>query len=215
MPISRRYIRGDVTIVVWAIEETSEQLGAMLGDNAMLQQARTFGSEARRAEWLAVRLLLRAMLGNDVRIEYSSEGKPLLAGAPGHISVSHTQGYAVLGYSLQRPIAVDVEPATRKIGVARSFVIKDGECVSFSPEVENRYLLLRWTAYEAVYKLVAGDNYKERFMMPVFAPKQSGVFAATLQGCDGGKFALSYIFDGGLLLTICVASDDVLQISCL
>lgn len=64
MPIANRYTCGDVVVAVWAIEETWEQLAAMLGDDALLRHARSFGSEARRAEWLAVRLLLRAVLGS-------------------------------------------------------------------------------------------------------------------------------------------------------
>lgn len=214
MPISRRYACGDVSVAVWAIEETSEQLGAMLGDDALLRKACSFGGEARRAEWLAVRLLLRAMLGCDVRIYYSPDGKPLLVGACGYISVSHTQGIAVLAYSPRQPIGVDVEFITRKVGVARSFVMNDGECDALPVEAQRTYTLLRWTAYEAVYKLAGGSGYKERLTMPLFVPARGGVFGVALGYGDGvaQQFSLSYIIDDGLLLSLCTACGDALPL---
>ncbi len=211
MPISKRYVCGDVAVAVWAIEETWEQLAAMLGDDALMRHACTFGSEVRRAEWLAVRLLLRAMLGSEARIEYTDGGRPLLAGAGGYISVSHTRGYAVLAHSPSQPIGVDVELVSRKVGVARSFVMRDGEHTALLPEMEERYMLLRWTAYEAVYKLVGGSDYKERLSMPCFAPEAGGVFPVSLQGSEGGDFALSYIVDEDLLLSLCVEGNAVPQ----
>lgn len=212
MPIANRYTCGDVVVAVWAIEETWEQLAAMLGDDALLRHARSFGSEARRAEWLAVRLLLRAVLGSEARIEYMDSGRPMLAGVGGYISISHTRGYAVLAHSPLQPIGIDAEPVTRKVGVARSFVMRDGEHTALAPEIEEKYMLLRWTAYEAVYKLAGGSDYKERLSMPCFAPGPSGFFAVSLQGCRGGNYALSYIFDEGLLLSLCVEGSVVPQI---
>lgn len=214
MPISKRYACGDVSVAVWTIEETSERLGAMLGDDVLLRQARSFGGEARRAEWLAVRLLLRAMLGGEARIDYTADGRPFLVGACGHISISHTQGVALLAYSPRRPIGLDAELVTRKVGVARSFVMADGECDVLPAETRQAYMLLRWTAYEALYKLVGGNGYKERLSMPVFVPAQGGVFAVALACGDGvvQQFSLSYIVDDGLLLSICTVGGDAVPL---
>ena len=192
MPIANRYTCGDVVVAVWAIEETWEQLAAMLGDDALLRHARSLGSEAR--------------------IEYMDSGRPMLAGVGGYISISHTRGYAVLAHSPSQPIGIDAEPVTRKVGVARSFVMRDGVDTALAPEIEEKYMLLRWTAYEAVYKLAGGSDYKERLSMPCFAPGPSGFFAVSLQGCRGGDYALSYIFDEGLLLSLCVEGSVVPQI---
>lgn len=209
MPISRRYACGDVEIAVWAIEETSEQLGEMLGSESLLQHARTFGSEARRAEWLAVRLLLREVAGADARIEYADSGKPRLAGASGYISISHTRGYAAVAFSRNESVGLDVELQSRNAAVACSYVMKENEMAAVPVEWRAAYLLLRWTACEAVYKLVGGANYKESLSMPVFRPKQCGVFTLSLNHDVPRLFSIGYLFDDGLLLTICATADTL------
>lgn len=209
MPISRRYSCGDVQIAVWAIEETSQQLGKMLGDDAMLLCVHSYGSESRKAEWLAVRLLLREVVGSDTRIEYEANGKPLLVGDCGYISISHTRGFAVLAYSPKRPFGLDVELATRKVGVARSYIMSDSEQLSaMSHGDSDAYLLLRWTTCEAMYKLTGVADYKENLSMPVFVPDDSGVFDVSCLSCVSQPYVGSYMFDEGLLLTVCVAGCD-------
>lgn len=214
MAISRRYACGDAEVAVWAIEESARQLGEMLGDEAAVCKAFSFGCEARRAEWLAVRLLLRELCGSAVVVEYDAAGRPFLAGAPGYISISHTKGYAVVARSLERPVGLDVELVTRKVGVARSFIIDEKELSLVPAEGVDKYLLLRWTACEAMYKLVGGTNYKENFRMPVFTPAQSGVCSVSLQGCEAGECALSYVFDAGLLLSLVFAGHASAVVRC-
>ncbi len=209
MPISRRYACGDAEIAVWAIEETSELLGEMLGNESLLQHARTFGSEARRAEWLAVRLLLREVAGADARIEYAEDGRPLLVGATGYISISHTRGCAAVALSRKEPLGLDVELQSRNAAVACSYVMKDCEMAAVPLEWRAPYFLLRWTACEAVYKLVGGFDYKESLSMPVFAPTQCGVFALSLQCGVSRSFSVGYLFDEGLLLTVCAAAGTL------
>lgn len=210
MPISKRFVCGDATLLVWAINEPSEQLGAMLGNEALLQQARAFGSEARRAEWLAVRLLLRDLLGNDAGIEYDADGKPLLAGVDGYISVAHTRGYAAVAYSPKYPLGVDIELITRKVGVARDFLLNKGEQALLPAAGGDGYLLLRWTAYEALYKLVGGVDYKNRLDMPLFTPVERGVCSVSLADDDSHllPFVISYLRDKDLLVTLALPGDD-------
>lgn len=213
MPISRTYLCGDAKIVVWAISETSEQLGAMLGDDALLCRARSFGSEKRRAEWLAVRLLLREMLGSDARLEYTAEGKPFLVGVSGYISISHTRGFAALAFSDKYPLGFDIELTGRKVGVACSYIMKECELAAVPAEWRDAYLLLRWTAAEAVYKLAGGTGYKENLGMPLSPPASAGVFALSLWQEKERGFSVAYLFDDGLLLSLCVAGSDARQIS--
>lgn len=213
MPISRRYVCGDVQIAVWAIEESPEQLGKMLGDDAVWSRALTFGSDARRAEWLAVRLLLRELAGSGARMEYTAEGKPFLVGASGYISVSHTRGFAALAYSRSEPLGLDVELETRNARAACSYVMRDADFARLPREGAGAYMLLCWTAYEALYKLAGGGEYKKNLSFPLFLPARVGCFSLTLQGGDAlqRSFAVSYVFDDGLLLTLCVAGGSVPQ----
>ncbi len=208
MPITRRYACGDVEIVVWAIEETSEQLSALLGDAVLSQQTSSFGSEARRAEWLAVRLLLREILGCSACIDYAADGKPFLVGESGCISISHTRGFAALAFSRARPMGLDIELVTRKVGIARSFVIKESEYCTIPLEQRDAYMLLRWTACEALYKLAGGCGYRERLSMPVFAPARAGTFCVSLQGDAHSAFSVGYNFDDGLLLALCFEGEN-------
>ncbi len=94
---------------------------------------------ARRAvERAAWHSIVRERLGEGVTVGYNPNGAPVLNGAPGYISVSHTRGWVAVVCSPD-PCAIDIEPKARPLSDAAT------ERYGFTTMEE-------WCAFEAEYK---------------------------------------------------------------
>ena len=98
MPLCRQFQLSGVDILVWKITETVDELLQMVPADCASFALEKFTSKKRCSEWLAVRALLVQQL-DGVRIVYDAEGKPSLDGYCANISISHTDGYAVVALS--------------------------------------------------------------------------------------------------------------------
>ena len=79
MPLYRTYKKGDLRVGVWKVEETIDQLRSKFNDFSLYESGlRKFKAEKRQLEWLAVRILLKELLGEEKVIDYLPSGKPLL-----------------------------------------------------------------------------------------------------------------------------------------
>ena len=110
------------------MEESPEELLAMLPRReAYRESVQRFASPHRRQEWLAVRVLIRAMQGEEKEIAYHPNGKPYLADASTSISISHTKGYvAVVLGEPGREVGIDIEQYGERVRrVANKFMRED------------------------------------------------------------------------------------------
>lgn len=133
-------------------------------DERRFQQYSKARSDHRRAELLAGTGLLRRALAefgyaaNDqpLPIRYTEEGKPYLENGP-YFSISHSGNLAVCAVSDEN-IGVDIERVSRfkNARVARKVLIEtENECFrKLSGASAARYLADRWTAKEAISKLI-------------------------------------------------------------
>ena len=79
MPIYRTYKQGDLLVGIWKVDETIEQLRSMFHQFSIYEKDfMRFSAEKRKQEWLAVRVLLKELLGEEKVIDYLPSGKPLL-----------------------------------------------------------------------------------------------------------------------------------------
>ena len=65
-------------IALWHITETADELYALLGTTKYDTQLAEKKNDARRAEWLAVRLLIKELFGPDAEVVYHPTGRPYL-----------------------------------------------------------------------------------------------------------------------------------------
>ena len=65
-------------IAIWHITETSDELYALLGMPCYDAQLLAKKNESRRAEWLAVRLLVKELFGSECEVAYHPTGRPYL-----------------------------------------------------------------------------------------------------------------------------------------
>jgi phosphopantetheinyl transferase len=169
-------LSGLVRLSIWRMDETVEEL--FLLDKSLLRYKdelmTKFHSESRRREYLSVRTLLSKLApGEPVMITYNDDGSPRIDGYS--CSISHTRGYAclILSTDSSRPVAVDIEQKSDRVGkIVSKFVRKDEE----APDTLSQ--LIHWCAKETLYKLCHEDvlEYFDMRLMP-FHVSSSGKIA--------------------------------------
>jgi hypothetical protein len=152
---------------IWKMEETEEELLARFADAAPFRQgAARYTNASRRVEWLAVRALLREMLGEDPQIDYLPIGQPVWVDGSRKVSISHTRGYVAAAVSSQ-DIGIDIEYVSSRIRRITSRFLRPDE-----PFARLSTLLVAWTAKEALYKVAHREGLDfQSGMRLVFPPR--------------------------------------------
>lgn len=169
--INVREVYPGVLLGLW---QTSESTDQFFGNYPFLGAFRehvgkTFKSEERRREFLAVHALLHEMLGiagNSTKkqatdgaaaescmpmIGHTAAGKPVLDGY--HVGVTHTNGYAALMLSKTCEVACDIEYMSDRVTRIKSKFMRADEHADSLDQ-----LLVCWCGKETVYKLFSDDN---------------------------------------------------------
>ena len=210
MPLYREYSVGDIRIAVWEMNETSDELSSLLAPEC-LAGLPVACSEQRRRERLAVRVLLSRLCGNNARIVYDAAGKPVLEGAVGFISISHTRGYALLAHSPELSFGIDVELLSRDASSAARRFMRADDIAALEPVVAKKAILLRWCVCEALFKFVGnvGGTYRDNVFLETPLPLADGTLKVHLRGCGNfpdGDYVAHCIEDDGLLV-VCLSAE--------
>ena len=206
MPLYRTCDLNGVSVSLWKVTEDEEVLCSLAGFDYAVERGR-FSAASRRLEWLAVRALLMQVYGTN-QVEYDANGRPFLVGVTGYISISHTLGYVAVAFSQSHDVGVDVELVTRRVGAAARRFMRDEELCGIPCECANDAKLLRWTASEALFKLVGdlGGNYRDNILVSSYPTAANGRFEMSIIGlpvCEGLRFLVDFLFSGELLVTVC------------
>ena len=181
MPLYRTYKKGDLVVGVWKVDETLGQLRSMFHQFSIYEEAfARFSSEKRKQEWLAVRVLLKELCGEEKKIAYLPSGKPYLEDGSMHVSFSHTHGYVAVALHPSVEVGIDIEQYGTRVQRVSSRFIREDERVSVEAGDEVYALLLHWSAKETMFKLMedeAIDFIKHLRILP-FEPQKSGTFEA-------------------------------------
>ena len=181
MPIYRTYKQGDLLVGVWKVDETIEQLRSMFHQFSIYEESfMRFSAEKRKQEWLAVRVLLKELCGEEKEIAYLPSGKPYLEDGSAFVSFSHTSGYVAVALHPSAEVGVDIEQYGTRVQRVASRFIREDEKVSVESGDEIYALLLHWSAKETIFKLMkdeAVDFIKHLHILP-FVPEESGTFHA-------------------------------------
>ena len=181
MAIYRKYQQGDLTVAVWKVDETVEQLRSMFHQFSVYEEGfARFSAEKRKQEWLAVRVLLKEMLGEEKSISYLPSGKPYLEDGSMHVSFSHTHGYVAVALHPSAEVGVDIEQYGTRVQRVASRFIREDEKVSIASGDEIVGLLLHWSAKETMFKLMddQGVDFIDHLRVFPFQQEESGTFKA-------------------------------------
>ena len=154
-----------------------------------------FSAEKRKQEWLAVRVLLKELCGEEKKIAYLPSGKPYLEDGSTFVSFSHTSGYVAVALHPSAEVGVDIEQYGTRVQRVASRFIREDEKVSVESGDEIYALLLHWSAKETMFKLMedeAVDFIKHLHILP-FVPEESGTFhACEYRSGQEQKFLIHY-----------------------
>ena len=78
MPLLKTWTEENGRWGIWQVTETMEELYACLSDDVVRQEFERLKAPSRKLEYLAVRVLLKTMLGKEVRSGHEPSGKPFL-----------------------------------------------------------------------------------------------------------------------------------------
>lgn len=113
----------------------------------------------RRLEVLAVRCLLKDMLGEEQNVVYDEFGAPSLSDNNLFISISHTDGYvaAIVG---DRPVGIDIERRGKRVERVKSKFLQASEEILVDGLCDPMLAMhLIWSAKEAAFKFLGQKYY--------------------------------------------------------
>lgn len=198
----------------WEIsEDTGELLEWLNPQEEELEHFSNFRNEQRKKEWLAARLLLRQMAGPDASIKYTTRGKPILEGAEGFISISHTSGGVVIFLHPTCQPGIDIESVDRNVeGPAKKF-LSEGELIdcTVNGQLVNKELILRWCAKEAVFKMIPNSDidfsHQIRCVSPPSTSMEGNLHAFFRESGSTIRIPLQYKIIGNLVIVWGVLSS--------
>lgn len=208
MPVFLDRDKGTYHLGIWKIEESVDELLTLLpSDKGYSEKIKGIGSESRKKEWLAVRVLLHDFLSDSDEIVYDEDGKPRLKGGKLAVSISHTGVYAALLISRNdAPVGIDIERYRARVsGVLHKFLSDEERKVIAADDVRTQ--IFYWSAKECIYKCLDKKlvDFRNEIYIPPFTPCEKG--ETEVFSCTGGakrRYKLCYEYFEEFLLTMIV-----------
>jgi phosphopantetheinyl transferase (holo-ACP synthase) len=171
-------------IGVWKIEESVDELLALLPCTSTACKSSLSGmnNDRRRREWLASRILLKELTGEEAVISYRPSGAPYVWRRKTHISISHTKDYAAIVLDNDYSVGIDIEyPNPRAQKVKKRFLSPEEEAF-LDNENEMLHSLICWCAKEAIYKCMGSEesDFKWDFCLKPFPFGEEGEIEAVV-----------------------------------
>ena len=173
MIVEQQTLENGGVIALWHITEDRDQLLETLElDPFILEQTFAFSSAKRQLEYLAVRNLYKAIMGEQPNIHYKENRAPYLDEGKGEISITHTGSYAAIYLHPTAKVGIDIERITDKVIRVKNRFLSDEELSFVDPRNEKTHLTILWAAKEALYKLAQIDNleFKTEIHIAPFTP---------------------------------------------
>ena len=192
MPIIHKIEEKEITILVWEITETLEELQVLLGGLNISNHT----SEKRKKEQLTTRLLLKEILPKKTII-YNKFGAPELDNGQ-YISISHSADLVAVIISHEKT-GLDIEKISEKTLLLASKFVSEKNLINLDKEKST----LIWCLKEAIYKWdqKGGVDFIKDIIITEFTPKEYGKVIAFLKN---KKLNLNYQkINGHYLVYIC------------
>ena len=172
MPIIHKIEEKEITILVWEITETLDELKVLLGGLNISNHT----SEKRKKEQLTTRLLVTEILPNKTII-YNKFGAPELDNGQ-HISISHSAGLVAVIISHEKT-GLDIEKISEKTLLLASKFVSEKNLINLDKEKST----LIWCLKEAIYKWEqkGGVDFIKDIIITEFTHKEHGKVIAFLK----------------------------------
>jgi len=179
-----KHITSDTLLGIWKIDESIDELLKPLAlQSTDLKLYNTFKVDQRKKQWLAYRLLIKKMMNNeDIRIQYSDSGKPMLDVAGYHVSVAHTADYAAAIISRSGRVGIDIEEIKPRITKVKEKFLSQKELSFISEEYFLEKLTAFWGAKESMLKLcgIRHLDFRNEMKVSDFEYAEQGEFTGQI-----------------------------------
>lgn len=190
---------------IWKIDESIEELLTLLPCVAKYKAASEhFTSMHRQMEWLAVRVLLYTLLGEEKEIVYVESGKPYLKDNSYYISISHTRGYVAVILSFLPVVGIDIERSGERVRKVAHKFMRDDEVLSFYNGTDLWSMLLHWSAKEVMFKCLDKSevDFRRHLQISPFQVEEHGTFEAQeYRTTEEFEFNIHYLIYPEFVLT--------------
>lgn len=196
MLIEKHTYDNGLSVALWDIVETEEQLMSLLGNDAVVaEELIPFTSTKRRLEYLASRCALNELVGSEQHVCYHPNGAPYLANNPLNISISHTGHYALVAIHPTDKVGIDIERIGDKVGRVRHKFLSRQELDAVDARSEKIHLTILWAAKEAMYKVMGVETveFTEQIRIEPFTPYMDGeIIAHETASANKKEYKLQY-----------------------
>lgn len=203
---------GSSQLAIWRIDETKDQLLSMLDRKDWLNNFMNIRSESRILEILAVRVLIKELLGEEKKIEYLPSGRPVLADQSYYIGISHTRKYVSVVLNSNYSVALDMEHISDRVRRVRSRLVSDAEYIDEQQDLIH--LLLHWSTKEAIFKYIDMEavDFRKHLRVDHFTPQSFGNFTARESRTDNvHQFQVYYWLMEDFVLVYILSEQDYLS----
>ena len=213
MPLLKTWTEGNGRWGIWQVTETQEELCACLSDDVVQQELERLKAPSRKMEYLAVRVLLKTMLGKEVRIGHEPSGKPFLIEGRYHVSISHTKGYVAVGLHESAQPGIDIEAYGERVRKVEPRFIREDEMperARMESHEELYQLLLHWSAKETMYKVLDTEevDFLQHLKVCSFRLSSFGTFIGeSYRKSSKTRFLIYYLIHPDFVCTYCLDTE--------
>jgi len=205
--IFKEKFENDCLMGIWEIREPYEDLFKEVhlfpGEREKLF---AYQSEARKLEFLSVRVLLKTLIGTCGPIIYNDRNKPFILHSDYRISISHSQNLTSIMLSKTKKIGIDLEYMSHKIDNIEHKFINEEEVITNDLNKRAYHLYIHWCAKEALYKVCDKQdiNFKKNLTIEPFNPEEFGVIVGWVDNVHWhDKFELRYFTINNYIAVYC------------
>lgn len=195
---------------IWGVSEiigtSEEMLTGLDRKDLYLPVLNQIKLEKRKREWLAVRLLLKKLLGEEKEIGYDDMGKPCFIDQSYHLSISHTKGYVAVILNPAHWVGIDIEQISDQVLRLKKRFLSPDEEKAISPKGELIHILLHWSAKETMFKAMGVNEviFNEHLYINSFEPELgvlSSFHSSENRTPQKTEFLIRYIVNSEYVLT--------------
>jgi 4'-phosphopantetheinyl transferase EntD len=190
---------------IWKVTETLDELRALLPDQGAMytHELNAFKSDSRKIEWLAVRVLLFTLTGENEPVHYHSSGKPYFARGKAYLSISHTKGYVSVIVSKTNEVGIDIEKISERVHKVAHKFVRDDEFLPEDPIQKTQALLLIWAAKETMFKCMDEEavDFREHLYVGLSQTDGACFMGKETRSLQGKTFLINYILDPDFVMT--------------
>lgn len=181
MLILNEKINDNAILAMWKVEETIDELLAMLFNRPEHREAISkMGAEKRQKEYLVSRVMLNTVLNDDKTIAHHPNGAPYITDGSYNISIAHTGQYVTILLHPTAKVGIDIERITDKVVRVQSKFLSEAEIAALDVNNSKTQLTLLWAAKEALYKVMGVEtvDFVKHLSVAPFSPYLDGEMQA-------------------------------------